>query len=158
MTKTDNKAILASYEEELAGVTEEEQRLVRKKAALQKAISGVRELISLNGGGAHAAESLVEVPVIARNAFQRMEIVEASVAYLRIVKKPQATRELVAGLLQGGYRTHAKSFRDTVRSVLSRDARKPESKLLWTNDKWELKEWLRSAEDPTEEQVKQLFG
>ena len=146
MSKMDYQGILANLEEELAGVAAERDRLARREAALLKAIAGHRELISLNGGGSHFSGPLppdeIDIP---KNAFQRMEIVAAAVAYLRAVRKGQRNNQLLKALAQGGKHTTA----GTLRSVLKRNSIKPESELVKNGELWELKEWFSAPKAQT---------
>ena len=144
MSANDKQGLLAEFEEELAGVSDERDRLARREAALHKAIAGLRELISLNGGGGVAQASpvsAIDQPVIAKNAFQKMEIVAAAVAYLRIMRKGQKNNQILSALVQGGKKTTGA----TLRSVLKRNAKKADSELVKNGELWELKEWWRSG-------------
>ena len=69
-----------------------------------------------------------------------MSIVDASEKYLRIVKKGQTNRQLADALVHAGYKSEAKQFVDTVRSVLHRSG-----KFVWINNRWELAEWQQGS-------------
>jgi len=142
MSGTDKQMILESLEAELASVADERENLERREAALAKAVAGMRELISLNGGKQIVVE---DKPAVPKNAFARMGISAAAIKYLRLVKKNQKNSELAKALLDGGKKGGGKNFANTLRSVLQYQSKKPNSPIYWTGSEWGLKEWLRPA-------------
>lgn len=137
---TDRYALLAEFEEELTTVNNEQIKLGKRAQALRMAISGIREMISLNGGAAPAE------PLAARiieDAFTGMSIKEAAIAYLRAVGKPQTNREVADALLEGGVKSGSDDFPSTLRAVLLREDKKEEEdrELYWKVPHWCLSEW-----------------
>jgi hypothetical protein len=128
------QAWLADFETQLAQVEIELAELEDKRAALKETVAGLRKL--LNVGSSDVATSAPRIP---KGAYKGMSIVEAAEKYLHMVNRPQTNREVVAALAKGG-KTGSAGFTDTVRSVISRHAKK-KGTFRWRNNKWELSEW-----------------
>jgi hypothetical protein len=148
LSTSDKHIILKDLEEELATVMAERNSLSKRQAALEKAVAGVRELISLSGGSLPIPESK---PLFSKTAFTNLGIVEGALKYLHLIGKPQTNREVFEALKQGGKTSGSTSFSDTVRATLLRELEKPNSRLRWTGHKWELSEWPASKEEEEEE-------
>jgi len=139
LSTTDKHAILKELEEELTSVSAESTALARREAALAQAVAGVRELIALNGGAVPPVKQ--STVTIQKNAFASLGNLEAGIAYLRLIGKPQTNREVLNALIAGGKTSNAKSFSDTLRVTLLREAEKPDGRLIWTGHQWKLREW-----------------
>jgi hypothetical protein len=139
LTTADKHAILRDLEEELALVSAESTALARREAALTQAVAGVRDLIALNGGAVPPVKQ--STVAIQKNAFASLGNLEAAIAYLRLVHKPQTNREVLNALIAGGKTSNSKSFSDTLRVTLLRESYKPDGRLIWTGHKWKLREW-----------------
>jgi hypothetical protein len=131
--------MLKDLERELASVSVEREALERRHSALEKAVAGVRELISLNGGAVPALAT--ERPAITRNQFADMGNLDASIKYLEMAGKPQTNREVLNALIAGGKTSKSKSFSDTLRVTLLREAEKPDGRLTWKPPHWSLRSW-----------------
>lgn len=77
--------------------------------------------------------------------FTDMSLIKATIKFLRLVKMPQTTRQIADALLLGGYKTVARDFPDTVRGTL-KQYKHPAGEMLWSDNKWELKEWHPESE------------
>src|SRR5688572_13201503 len=108
----DRYALLTEFEEELSAITSEQEKLYKREQALRKAVAGIRELISLNGGTAPATEPAK--PAIADNAFTNMSIRDAAISYLRTTGEPQTNRQITDALKDGGIKTISGDFSSTV--------------------------------------------
>jgi len=139
LTTADKHAILKDLEEELATVSSEISTLARREMALTQAVAGVRELIALNGGAVPPVKQ--NTAAIPRNAYASLGNLEAAIAYLRMVGKPQTNREVLNALIAGGKTSNSKSFSDTLRVTLLREDNKPDGRVVWTGHKWKLREW-----------------
>jgi hypothetical protein len=139
MMEIDNYKALADIEKELASLVEEQDKLARKRSALEKLAGGYRELISLNGGSAPAPSS--KVTAITPKMFANCGISEGAIKFLRLMGTSQTNRQITDALVQGGKESTSDRFADTVRTTLIHHSQKPSSPLLWTGKDWELKEW-----------------
>lgn len=143
MTAANKHAILKELEQELASATVERDSLNRRIIALDKAVAGVRELISLNGDvppvpQTTAIQAYTQIPP---DAFANVGNLEAAIQFLSLVGKPQPNRAVVKALIQGGKTSTAKNFSDMVRTTLLRESDKPNGRLIWTGHEWALREW-----------------
>ncbi len=141
MASVDKLEMLRSLEEELAWVQDEQETLIERETALEQAINGLQELIELEGGVQFIEVEATDAPVIRRNTFAKMGILQAAIHYLRLVGENQTNREIVDALIQGGKKTSAKRFPDTVRSILLREAQNPQGLVFWSGQHWGLREW-----------------
>lgn len=139
MTTNSKHLILKELEEELASVSDQRTALARREAALEQAVSGVRELIALNGGAVPPVKQ--STAAIPKNAFASLGNLEAGIAYLRLIGKPQTNREVLDALIAGGKTSNSKSFSDTLRVTLLRESQKSDGRLIWTGHQWKLREW-----------------
>jgi hypothetical protein len=151
MSETDKHIALANLERDLTSVVEEQERLSRKRVALEKLVSGYRELINLNGGSAPATTTTVPSSPITRTTFAKLGIAEGAIHYLRLLGKSQTNRQITDALVQGGKESTSDRFADTVRTTLIHHSQKPNSPLLWTGKDWELKEWDEPRALPLED-------
>jgi hypothetical protein len=135
---TDIEALLRTFEEELAGIIHDQEKLARKRSALEQTIGGMQTLLSLNGDRAPVVEPKI---FIAKDAFVGLTITEAAIAYLHLIGKPQTNREVADALVRGGIASTASDFASTVRSILLRDHERPDGSLRWDVPNWELREW-----------------
>jgi CRISPR/Cas system-associated exonuclease Cas4 (RecB family) len=137
----DKQAMLESLEEELAQVQEQQEELIERETALEQAIDGMRELVSLENVGNIVELEAHDAPVIKRNMFANASIAQAALYYLDLVGESQTNRQIVDALIQGGKKSTAKRFTDTVRSILLREAQRPNSPIYWTGTAWALTNW-----------------
>jgi hypothetical protein len=145
MRPIEAEEMLRKLEAELSSVTEERQRMTLKEQALHTAVQGLRNVVSVNGGGKIAVPR--EKPLIKKNAFVHMGIAEATIHYLRLAGRNQKHREIVEALIKGGKQSNAKRFTDAVRSILNREAQTEGSPLYWSGKDWGLKDTIISQED-----------
>lgn len=136
MSGNEVEQMLRELEEELASVSAERERMTLQEQALQTAVHGLRNVVSVNRGGKIVI--VREKPRIKKNAFVRMGIAEAAIHYLRLVGKNQQHRQIVEALIEGGKKSNAKRFSDAVRSVLNREAQTESSPLYWSGKDWGL--------------------
>jgi hypothetical protein len=141
MMETDKHIVLADLEKELTSVIEDQDKLARRRSALEKLVTGYRELISLNGGSAPAPSPAIASGTITRTTFAKLGIAEGAIKYLQLVGKNQTNRQITDALVQGGKKSTSGRFADTVRTTLIHHAERPSSPLHWTGKDWELKEW-----------------
>lgn len=149
MSETDKQSVLAELEKELASVVEDQNKLAQRRSALEKLVTGYRELINLNGGSAPPPSA--GLSTITRMTFAKLGIAEGAIKYLRLVGKNQTNRQITDALVQGGKKSTSDRFADTVRTTLIHHSQKPSSPLLWTGKDWELKEWDEPRPLPLED-------
>lgn len=144
LRSSEAEEMLGKLEAELASVTEERERLTLKEQALHTAVQGLRNVVSVNGGGKVAIPR--EKPLIKKNAFVHLGIAEATIHFLRLAGRNQKHRQVVEALVKGGKQSSAKRFTDAVRSVLNREAQSEGSPLYWSGKDWGLKDMIISRE------------
>lgn len=148
---TDRYELLSDLEAELVSVNEEVEKLEKRQSALRRTITGIRELISLNGGAAPAKESAK--PTISSNAFAHLSIRDAAILFLRTAGTPQTNRQVTDAIKEGGIKTTSDDFASTVRAVLLREHNrgKGERDLYWKVPHWHLAEWGEQETEETNE-------
>ena len=146
MTSIDKHVLLHDLEAEYQTTISEVKRLSQRQSALEKAITGVRELISLNGGGVEPENT--DKPSIPAKIYADMTYLDAAVHYLRLVGHKLTNREIADAMTEGGKESSSKRFSDTVRAVLRYEADKADSPIYWTGSHWDLKEFIRVNVSP----------
>jgi hypothetical protein len=137
----DYKATIVELEGELSQIEAEQLRLQRrieqKKQALKTTIAGLKSLMTLSDNvPAHPT------PTINPKAFRKLGIIDAAVKYLGTVGKPLSNRELVDGMLQGGWKSVSDDPSNSARATLLREFKeKPHPRVIWKDFKWHLPEW-----------------
>jgi hypothetical protein len=131
-TEIDYAAVLADLE--------------AKRAAIDAAITGVRQMMNLSTeqvvapvNGSERRES-TEVRF---DSFFRMPMPRAIVKFLEMAKTPQSVGDITKALLDGGFKTTSKNFMPTVGSNLSR--MKATGELVNVEGKWGLASWYPAA-------------
>lgn len=121
--------------------------LEAKRAGLDAAIAGVKQML----GQSHVAASSPSASGHGNGAgaislrgdeFFQMSIPDASIKYLKMVKKPQTTKEIAEALEKGGMLHGSGDFIQTVGSVINRRSKAADSEVA--NVKrgvWGLSEW-----------------
>jgi hypothetical protein len=136
--------LLSDFEEKLAVVSAERERLGKEEDALKSAIEGIRNWLGLNASGLAARSNIDEPsqaePVIPKKAFKDMDTRPAARKYLELVGKPQSTREILNALLDGGWTTKSEDPIDVLNGALKRDQKKPNPMFIKKDGKWELGE------------------
>ena len=125
--------------------------LIRRRKQLDAAIRAISEIV-----GADACEG-PELPKpedaaseTAPGAFDGMSLEEAAKAYLRSVSGSRTTAQIEQALRAGGVKSTAKSYYNSVYSVLRRESLSPESEIEKAGrSRWELT--ARPTEDEPEE-------
>jgi hypothetical protein len=87
------------------------------------------------------SNDLAEIPV---DAFKGLSVVEASIKFLRIVKRPQKTPQIVEALTKGGFESKSAFFSESVRSTLRSASKSPKKGIIWKDNFWQLAEWNSS--------------
>lgn len=100
--------------EALAGLRQEEERLRLELAGVQRAIVALEEVL----GAAPAAPEPGPPPPA---PYATSSLHEAVADYLRKAGEPRTARQIAEALRAGGYRTRARDFAATVRTMLQRD-------------------------------------
>ena len=120
-----------------------------KKAAIEAAIAGVRQMLNLGaeqgvGGAASGTSERREQPTAVRfDSFFRMPMTASIIKYLEIAKVPQSVSEVTAALLAGGFKTISKNLMPSVGSNLSR--LKAAGETVNVEGKWGLASWYPAA-------------
>jgi hypothetical protein len=114
--------------------------LEAKRDQLNAMIDSLKQMKAVGLSVALGSPSLSARPItegeIPHDAFFNMTIQDAAKKYLSIVKHTRPNPELCDALLNGGFKTNAANFRETVRATLSRQ---PE--FVKIGGQWGLKEW-----------------
>ena len=121
--------------------------LIRRREQLDAAIRAISEIV---GPDACAGPGLPEpegpTSELAPGAFDGMSLEEAAKAYLRSVSGSRTTAQIEQALRAGGVKTRAKSFYNSVYSVLRRESLSAESEIEKAGkSRWKLAS--RRAED-----------
>jgi hypothetical protein len=111
--------------EVLAELREEEARLKLEALRVGRVIEALEEALGIAERRAETtpaeASPVAPAPPVARSApYAKLDLYEATVAYLRTVDEPQTARQIADALRAGGFKTHSIEFRDTVRTMLRR--------------------------------------
>jgi hypothetical protein len=150
----DEQAILAYYREQYAIKKAEWLRLESELSSILKIMSGVEERMNLQKAP-HDRPTAVKIE---KNAFVGMKLREAIVAYLRLVRQPQTTREIADALQEGGLETRITNtvlLANAARTTMER----ADSVFTQIGRRWELKEWNESEEDKQiMDKVRKIFG
>jgi len=116
-----------------------------KRERLDAAISGIEAMLGLGGLEAPSEATASLGTQVNEDSFLGMSMPAAVEKYLRIVKKPQTTPQIAAGLKSGGIVSEADNFTNAVYTALKR--RDPE--IVRVGKKWMLKEWRPGARSTT---------
>lgn len=100
--------------EVLEGLREEESRLSIELSGVRRAITALEQVMGI----ATVQESQAAPPQSGPYAESRFY--DAAAAYLEEAGEPRSAREIAEALRAGGYRTRAKDFNATVRTMLQR--------------------------------------
>ncbi len=95
-----------------------------KKAALEAAIAGVRQMLGQSQSSVSSAMSVggptPTSVVIRADEFFQMSIGDTTIKYLNMVRKPQSTQEIATALESGGMTHTSKNWYQTVSGSLLR--------------------------------------
>jgi hypothetical protein len=117
--------------------------LEAKIAAMQATLNGLRAAAGLAVETTHAATAphaghgAHPPAVIKPDTFFRKTVVESVMIYLKMMKSPQTTRQIVDSLERGGCKTST----STASSLMSRRAAAEGDITKVTNNTWGLSEW-----------------
>lgn len=122
--------------------------LEAKKAAIDKAIVGVREMLNLGAeqavGGPSVSSERRDQPASVRfDSFFQMSLPAAITKFLEMSKCPRTVSDITSALLEGGFKTTAKNFMPIVGSNLSR--MKSNGEVVNIDGKWGLSVWYPAA-------------
>lgn len=121
--------------------------LEAKRAAIDGAIAGVRQMLNLGAeqavGTAPTAERKEQPAAVRFDAFFRMSMPAAITKFLEMSKAPQSVSDLTKALLDGGFKTTSKNLMAIVGSNLSR--MKSAGETVNVEGKWGLASWYPAA-------------
>jgi hypothetical protein len=124
-----------------------------KRTALDSAIAGIRQWLSLGGGsedtlGATSpqAEKRLDSPEIKFDSFFGLSIPDAIRKFLAMTKRPQSVSDITKAFQEGGMTTTSKNLLTTVGSTLSR-LKQVDGDLVSVQGKWGLREWYPGMRD-----------
>lgn len=75
------------------------------------------------------------------DAFFKMGMIDATIKYLRIVKKKRGTKEIATALERGGFAHQSKNFYITLWNTLNRVSKEEGSEIVKMKTVWALREW-----------------
>lgn len=114
--------------------------LEAKRAALDSAIAGIRQMLSLGAQSATAANGGGrDSTIVESDTFFGMSIGDAAKKYLRMMKRKQPAAKIAEALDFGGLQHTSKSFPNTVRTTLIR--LESEGAVVQVGKEWGLAEW-----------------
>lgn len=127
--------------------------LIAKRDKLDGAIAGIQAMLGLQGGSGMPEEpgALKQSPQaqlearVESDSFFGMTVIDATVKYLRMVKKKQSIVEIARALEAGGLTHAASDFTATVRSMVHRESTKGDVIVKVGRGEWGLKEWYPGA-------------
>jgi hypothetical protein len=120
-----------------------------KKAAIEAAIAGVRQMLNIHAeqgvsNGANPTPERKDQPIAVRfDTFFQMSLPAAITRYLEISKCPQSVSDITRSLLEGGFKTTSKNLMPIVGSNLSR--MKSAGDVVNIDGKWGLASWYPAA-------------
>ena len=124
-----------------------------KRAALDSAIIGIRQWLSLGGSsedsqGASSVffEKKPETPELKFDTFFGLSIPDAIRKFLGMMKRPQSVSDITKALHTGGLTTTSKNLLTTVGSTLSR-LKQVDGDLVSVQGKWALRQWYTGMRD-----------
>ncbi len=130
-----------------------------KKAAIEAAIAGVRQMLNLGaehgvgGGTTGLSPERKDQPVAVRfDTFFQMSLSAAITKFLEIAKCPQSVSDITKALLEGGFKTTSKNLMPIVGSNLSR--MKSAGEVVNIDGKWGLSTWYPAARAPVAAKTK----
>jgi len=120
--------------------------LEAKRADIDKAIAGVRQLLSLGSeqGTSINTERKDRPTQIRSDSFSHMPLPSAILKLLDMVKRPLSKSEVTTPLINGGFKTTSENFSSMVSTNLSR--LKADGELVNVDGKWGLASWYPSTE------------
>jgi hypothetical protein len=113
--------------------------LEAKRAALDSAIIGIRQVLSLGALSTAIQTGSKEQSAIESDSFFGMSIGDAAKKYLRMMKRKQPAAKIAEALDFGGLQHTSKSFPNTVRTTLIR--LESEGEVVQVGKEWGLAEW-----------------
>jgi len=124
-----------------------------KRAALDSAIAGIRQWLSLGGGSEESqgtptvpSEKKPEPPEVKFDTFFGLSIPDAIRKFLTMTKRPQSVSDITRALQDGGLTTTSKNLLATAGSTLSR-LKQTDGDLVPVQGKWGLREWYPGLRD-----------
>jgi DNA-directed RNA polymerase delta subunit len=124
-----------------------------KRTALDSAIAGIRQWLSLGGGsedtsGATSpqAANRLDSPEVKFDTFFGLSIPDAIRKFLAMTKRPQSVSDITRAFQDGGMTSTSKNLLTTVGSTLSR-LKQVDGDLVSVQGKWGLREWYPGMRD-----------
>lgn len=118
--------------------------LEAKRADIDKAIAGVRQLLNLGSEqGTSNTGQKESSDQIQSDSFSDVSLPSAIRKLLEITKRPQSQSEITATLRGGGFKTNSTNFSSMVSTGLSR--LKADGELVNIDGKWALASWYSGA-------------
>jgi DNA-directed RNA polymerase delta subunit len=124
-----------------------------KRAALDSAIAGIRQWLSLGGGsedtsGATSPQvaNRLDSPEVKFDTFFGLSIPDAIRKFLAMTKRPQSVSDITRAFQDGGMTSTSKNLLTTVGSTLSR-LKQVDGDLVSVQGKWGLREWYPGMRD-----------
>jgi len=108
--------------EVLAALRKEQQTLLQELSRVERAIAALEEVMG-PGVGVRADPAALPpppAPAPAPKPYADRDFYEATAEYLASAGEPRTVRQIADALLAGGFRTRAKNFAASVRTMLSR--------------------------------------
>lgn len=116
--------------------------LEAKRAAADKAIAGIKEMMGLEKGEVPGGPiKPIEIGNIAEDAFLNLSIGDAARKYLGMVRKAQTVGQICEALKRGGFHSTSKNFVTTVYSVLARQEKAGGDVVRVERGQWALRDW-----------------
>jgi len=114
--------------------------LEAKRAALDAAIAGMRQMLGLAGhpGGSASTSGALKID---KSSFSKMSLSEAAESYLRRVNEMKTTGEIVKALEDGGIVHASADFRKTISTTLNQKCRDKDSEITKVRNQWGLSSW-----------------
>ncbi|MFZ1889767.1 MAG: helix-turn-helix domain-containing protein [Candidatus Binataceae bacterium] len=123
-----------------------------KRAALDSAIAGIRQWLSLGGGYEETSgaplltDRKLDSPEVKFDTFFGLSIPDAIRKFLAMTKRPQSVSDITKAFQDGGMTTTSKNLLTTVGSTLSR-LKQVDGDLVSVQGKWGLREWYPGMRD-----------
>jgi hypothetical protein len=150
---SDLESQLTDVEMEAAKIEIEAAKIEARRNVIKEMVENTKRFIALNSAGVNAA------PIKAPNGasanpidkpFMGLNITDATIKFLESMGRPQTNKQVIAALLHGGLKTKSNTIDTTIRSSLTRERKKPNTRLTWENGRWGLIDWKMSRSDERE--------
>jgi hypothetical protein len=118
-----------SVDEMLAGLKEQQVKLARELARVERAIAALEGSLD---------ESVIAASAAAPAPYVRLTLYEATAHYLASANEPRTSREIADALREGGFKTRSRRLPTTVATMLSR----PEARYAGIRRTRDKKKWM----------------